>query len=502
MIGTRRNAITSLATVGLAFISRTARAVAASYRGLPSTARAQADAIRSGEISATELAQEIIVRAEAATHLGIFISFSPEQLLESAGVADEKVSRKQNLGPLHGVPIPLKDNIDVIGYATSGGTPALRNHRPSKNAIISQRLLDAGALIAGKANMHELAGGGTTNNPAFERSLNPYDPARIPGGSSGGSAVAVAARVVPAAIGTDTAGSVCNPAGYCGVVGFRPSMGRYPSDGIIPLALTRDTAGPFSLTVEDTVLLDQVLANEPNHAPAIELKGLRIGVPTIPFQSKMTSEVSSIFFRTLNCLQERGVELVEDEIPDLLDHINASGLITLGARVREDIKSYLEYSGTTVTFDDIADQIADPFVRRWITPFLNPTSDILDQYASVTSNIIPAMRNNFNSYLRKNGLDAIALPTTPIEAGIEVEGTDDLIVGEQTVQGGIWLNIQNTAPATLWGGPGISLPAGMTQDGLPVGFELNGAINNDQNLLSVALAVEEVLPPIAPPNMG
>jgi len=501
MITSRRKALASIAAAGLAFRG-SARAMSAVYNGIPSTAGAQAAAIRSGKITAKEIAQQVIVSAEAAAHLGIFISFSPEQLLEAAQIADEKVARKQDLGPLHGVPIPLKDNIDVLGYPTSGGTPALRNHLPSKNATVSQRLLDAGALIAGKANMHELAGGGTTNNPAFKRSRNPYDPARIPGGSSGGSAVAVAARVVPAAIGTDTAGSVCNPAGYCGIVGFRPSMGRYPSDGIVPLALTRDTAGPFSLTVEDTILIDQILANRNQKAAPVKLRDLRIGIPKTPFQENMTTDVKDVFFRSISLLEDNSVTLIEAEIPDLVEHVEASGLITLGARLQNDIKSYLEYSGATATFDDITEQLADPFLRSWLTPFFNPTVDMMNEYAFVTTNIIPSMRSNFTNYLKENALDAILFPTTPIEAGIEVEGTDDLVIGNQTLDGGIWLNIQNTAPATLWGGPGISLPAGITSDGLPVGLELNGAIDGDPHLLSVAAALETLLPPIAPPDLG
>lgn len=463
------------------------------------------NALRRGETTSVHLVEKMIERAKRYSVLGVFTALNPDTLLSEAAQADQQRDHAklqgQTLGPLHGIPIGLKDNIDAIGYATTGGTPALRNHLPKQNAPIVQRLVNAGALIAGKLNMHELAGGGTTNNPAYLRTRNPYNLDHSPGGSSGASAVAVAARMLPATLGTDTAGSVRNPAGYCGVVGFRPSMGRYPSDGIVPLAVTRDTAGPLAHTVADVVTLDSALAKDPSPVSPISLAGRRIGIPRIPFRDNLTSDIADMITNIEARLIDAGAILVDGEIPGLMDMVNQASLVTLGARLRRDVEHYLAYSGGPVTFDELAEQIADPFVKGWMTPFLNPSADILSDEARVSADVIPALKAAYSAYLAENALDAIIFPTTPIPAGIEVPGTEDVIVDGTRLPGGIWLNIQNATPASLWGGPGISLPSGLTASGLPMGIELNGPIGEDRMLLGLAMAVEDKLPPTPPPDM-
>lgn len=464
------------------------------------------DALTAGATTSVEIAETVVKRAEQYASLGVFTSFKSDQLLMDAQAADQDRrdanAQGQTLGPLHGLPIALKDNIDALGHATTAGTPALRNHQPRQNAPIVDRLLNAGAIIAGKVNMHELAGGGTTNNPAFLRTRNPYNPDHSPGGSSGGSAVAVAAQIVPAALGTDTAGSVRNPAGYCGVVGFRPSMGRYPSEGIVPLSLNRDTAGPLTHTVSDTAMIDAVLANDPAPLQFPSLKGQRVGLPRVPFRENMTADIKRMMDDVESRLKDAGVVLVDVEIPDLMDMVNQASLVTLGARLRQDVETYLARSAAKVTFDEIADQIADPFVKGWMTPFFDPDSDILKEEARVSAEVIPALKSAYTATFVDNTLDAILFPTTPIPAGIEVPGTEDVIVDGIQIPGGIWLNIQNATPASLWGGPGISLPSGLTSSGLPMGIELDGAIGADRTLLALAAAVEHVLPPMPSPDLN
>lgn len=474
-------------------------AIATDIDGIPFTIGQLGAALRVNRLTAVSIAEAVLDRAEQLSSLGTFTSIDADRLLESARHADTALADGQDLGPLHGIPIALKDNIDAVGYATTGGTPALRNHFPRKNAPVAQRVIDAGGLIAGKVNMHELAGGGTTNNPSYLRTRNPYAPDHSPGGSSGGSAAAVAARIVPAALGTDTAGSVCNPAGYCGVVGFRPTLGRYPNAGIVPLSLTRDTAGPLAHTVDDVIAIDAALAADRSAVPIQMLKGKRIGTPRVPFAENNTADIRDMLADVEARLTDSGVVLVEAEIPNLVDIVNEASLVTLGARIRRDVTAYLEASGSTVTFDDLAAQIADPFVKGWMTPFLNPTDEMLNEEARVARDVIPALQRSYSGYLKDNALDAIIFPTTPTPAGVEVPGTEDIIVNGVRIAGGIWLNIQNTGPATLWGGPGISLPAGLSANGLPMGIELNGAIWGDQDLLGLARAVEGVLPATPPP---
>ena len=228
---------------------------------------AATEAIRRGDISAEALAAALLKRAESLAALNAFTALEPARALEAARAADRARSAGAPLGPLHGVPIALKDNIDTADLPTSAGTPLLRDHRPRRNAAVAQALFGAGAILFGKAGMHELAFGITSNNAAFGAIRNPYDHSRIPGGSSGGSGAAVGARILPASIGSDTGGSVRIPAAFCGVFGFRPTLQRWSQAGIVPIAATRDTAGPLARCVADLALLDAVVTGV---APQLE----------------------------------------------------------------------------------------------------------------------------------------------------------------------------------------------------------------------------------------
>src|SRR5262249_37847638 len=189
--------------------------------------------------------------------------------------SDQRRARGEQGGALDGVPLIIKDNIDTADYPTTAGTPALARHRPKQNAAVVTRLIDAGALVLGKANVQELAFGPTSTNAAFGPVHNPYDATRIPGGSSGGTGAAVAARLAPAGLGTDTGGSIRVPASLCGVVGFRPSMLRWPQAGIVPISHTRDTAAPLARSVADCALLDGAVTGGASGIAAADLPGLR-----------------------------------------------------------------------------------------------------------------------------------------------------------------------------------------------------------------------------------
>src|SRR6185437_6901159 len=227
-----------------------------------------ARASRNGEIAAEAYATALLDRCDAVAHLNAFIVQDRDAVLAASRDADRKRASGARLGALHGVPLAIKDNLDCVGYATTGGTPALRDNRPKRNAAVMQKLLDAGAIVLGKANMHEMAFGITSNNGAFGPARNPYDPARVPGGSSGGTGTAIGARLAPAGIGTDTGGSVRIPAAFCGIAGLRPSLGRWPIDGILPISPTRDTAGPMARTVTDLALLDAVVTGSVPPTPS------------------------------------------------------------------------------------------------------------------------------------------------------------------------------------------------------------------------------------------
>src|ERR1700704_3644810 len=253
-----------------------------------------AQAIRRGDLASEALVEELLARCAAASSLNAFISLEPERVRAAARHADQHRSRGGELGPLHGVPLAIKDNFDTADYRTTAGTPALAAHRPKRNAVVVQRLLDAGAVVLGKANLQELAYGPTSNNAAFGPVRNPYDPTRIPGGSSGGTASAVAARLAPAGLGTDTAGSVRVPGSLCGVTSFRPSTLRWSQAGIVPISHTRDTAGPLARSVADCVLLDGVVTGSATEVAPADLKGLRLGVPRGYFWDNLDAELGAI----------------------------------------------------------------------------------------------------------------------------------------------------------------------------------------------------------------
>ena len=220
-------------------------------------------AMAAGDLRAETYAAILLSRAMSLKGLNVLIAQDQDQVLEAARAADKSRARGRRLGPLHGLPLIIKDNINTAALPTTAGTPSLIGNRPQANARVVDALLGAGGIVFGKANMHELAFGITSNNGAFGPVRNPYDTSKIPGGSSGGNAAGVAARFAPAGIGSDTGGSTRIPAALCGVVGFRPTIGRYAGTGtlagvreVVPIAHTRDTPGPIARSAADVALLD------------------------------------------------------------------------------------------------------------------------------------------------------------------------------------------------------------------------------------------------------
>jgi mandelamide amidase len=496
---TRREFLLASAATGAALMTNGSYGAATGDAGMPWTVTGLAELIAAGKLKPAELVAEVTTRVNAAATLGAFIAFEQAWMADGAVASAMRQQQGSLLSPLDGIPIAFKDNIDVAGTPTTAGTPALAHHVPRRSASAAQRLFDAGALMGGKANMHELAGGGTTNNVTFGRARNPYNLDHIPGGSSGGSAVAVAARLVPAAIGSDSAGSIRNPAHFCGIVGFKASLGRYPADGVVPLSRAVDTVGPMTLNVADAALIDGYLANDLTPLQPVELKGLRLGVPRSPFHENLHGDVAELFNTALTRLTDAGATLIEAEIPDLKADIAALGWLSLGGQLKADLELYFKESGATLSVAELAEQIADPFVREWMLPFLDPTPDLLAQYQSALTTLWPACRTRFQTYLSRNRLDAIIFPTCPVPAGVEADSPGDMIIDGQRVVGGSSYNIQNTHAASLWGAPGISVPMGMTQKGLPIGLEIDGAVGSDRRLLAIAMAVEETLPQLPPP---
>jgi indoleacetamide hydrolase len=278
------------------------------------TARAAADYMRRGELNAERYAQVLLDRYKVHTNLNTVTYIDEVRLLEDAREIDRARARGAQLGPLAGLPMMLKDNINTVGFPTTAGTAFLKDYRPKTNAPLANILFKQGAILFAKSNMHELALGSTSANPTFGYVKNPYDLSRIPGGSSGGTAAAVAARIVPAGLGSDTTGSIRMPAHFCGIAGLRPSNPKtnkpYPVEGIVPLQLEFDVAGPMARNVADVALIHAAVTHQAELAPA-DLRGVRIGLPRAYFWETLDGDVAKIAETTLDKLRGAGAVLVD-----------------------------------------------------------------------------------------------------------------------------------------------------------------------------------------------
>ncbi|HSV51225.1 MAG TPA: amidase family protein, partial [Burkholderiaceae bacterium] len=283
------------------------------------TATGAVAAIREGRLTTVAYVSTLIARAKQLAGMNAVITLNETGALAAARAVDARRAAGQPLARLAGLPLLVKDNINTSDLPTSGGTPALKAFQPKANAPTLQALLDAGAIVLGKANMHELAFGITSTNAATGFVKNPYDLNRIPGGSSGGTAAGIAARIAPAGLGTDTGGSTRVPSALCGTVGMRPSVGnggagrRYDGSGVIPISHTRDTVGAMGRSVADVALLDSVIAGTPVPAPA-SLRGLRLGLPRAYFWDNLDTELAAILNAAVQRLTDAGVVFVAAEL--------------------------------------------------------------------------------------------------------------------------------------------------------------------------------------------
>ncbi|TAL66921.1 MAG: indoleacetamide hydrolase [Burkholderiaceae bacterium] len=446
--------------------------------------------LRERSITSADVVDALIARTETHFALNGYVAFDPQGLRAQARAADLLIAAGQDL-PLLGVPIALKDNIDAAGWPTSAGTPALLAHRPMHDAAVTGRLRRSGALISGKANLHELAFGITNHNQVTGIAGNPWAPDRIPGGSSGGCAVVVAAGMVPAAIGTDTGGSVRVPAALCGIAGLRPTVGRVPSGGIAPISCTRDTAGPMARRVEDLVLLDTILTGDVGTVAPVPLAGLRLGVPTGRFWQDLDSGVGAVMQAALERLRHAGVVLVSVDLPGLDAYNEAAGFPIALHEFIPEMTRYLETSASGVNLADLVARIGNKDVAGVLQPLL-ANGGIPPQVYSDALQARTRLQQVYSAAFANHEVQALVFPTTPLTArAVSAQDTVEFN-GQQLPSFPSF--IRNTDPGSNAGIPGISLPAGLAPDGLPVGLALDGPAHSDRRLLSIAAAIERVLP--------
>jgi Asp-tRNA(Asn)/Glu-tRNA(Gln) amidotransferase A subunit family amidase len=459
-----------------------------------------AKAILAGEITAEALADALLARAAAQASLNAFITLEPDKVRAAAREADRKRAAGTSTGPLHGVPLALKDNLDTAEYATTGGTPGLQGNRPKRNAVIVQALLDAGAITLGKCNLHELAYGITNNNGAYGPARNPYAPDRIPGASSGGTGVAVAARLAPGGIGSDTGGSVRIPAALCGLVGLRPTTGRWSQAGIVPISHTRDTAGPMTRSVADCVLIDGVVTGGPREVTPAALKGMRIGVPRQHFWENLESELGAICESVLKRLADAGAALVDVDMTEEAKLDAEAGFPIALYETVTDLNQYLKDHGLGFDYAGLVAKVASPDVKDILQSLTGAGAIPEDAYRKGLK-LHSQLRDTYRRHFREYGIAAIIFPTTPAPA-VKIGEDETFMLNGQAVPT-FPTFIRNTGPGSVGAIPGISLPAGITKAGLPVGIELSTPPGSDHEMLAIATAIEPLLPKLpAPPERG
>ena len=442
------------------------------------------------DLSVKEYAEQVISNVEIFSDLGAILEFDRDQLMIDADTADKRW--KSDLqGPLEGLMLGVKDNIDTSSLVTTAGTSVFNSPAPC-NAPVLKVLLDQGAIVAAKTNLHELAFGITSNNQSKGAVHNPLKYGYIAGGSSGGTAAAVAAGILPAGLGTDTGGSVRIPAALCGIAGFRPTTGRYLSGGIAPISRTRDTIGAMAHTVTDLALLDAAMARQNFSLGKRNIELLRIGVPRTVLWEDLDPGIAEGCQRILKTLSDAGVKLIEQDPADIwTDCQNASLPIALYETMR-DLPEYAAYRG--ITFDSLFKGIQSTDVRSIIGSQLGEEKVPEAIYRESIDVLRPRMLSRWTEYFRKYDLDAVIFPTTPITA--RPIGEDENVLVNGNLQPTFPTYTRNTDHGSVMGVPGISLPGGLV-DGLPYGIELEGLAGEDLALLEVAKAIEQILAPVS-----
>ncbi len=445
--------------------------------------------LRGMKVSSAELTAACLQRIEADNpRLNAFLTVTAESALADARRCDEEIASGRYRGPLHGVPVAVKDVYCTRGVRTTCGSALFADHVPDYDAAAVERLRDAGAVLLGKTAMHELAYGITSNNPHFGTVRNPWHTDCIPGGSSGGSGVAVAAGLAFTALGTDTGGSIRIPAAFCGVVGLKPTTGRVSRFGIMPLDFTLDHAGPLTASVRDAaVVLNALAGHDPrdessssaaigDYLPGdeVSIRGRRVGVPEEVFLERIDAEVEQSVRRAAQVTAELGAEVIPVRLPDF-GAINTVGRVILLAEASTVMEPYLEDRSRFG-----ADVLALLDTGRLI-----PATDYIQ-----AQRLRRLMQQEFRRVWRE--VDALLTPTTPIPAPR---------IGQAQVETGGRLEDVRLASTRLVRGfnvlglPALSMPCGMHSSGLPIGLQLVGPPFSERRILDLGAALEDALGP-------
>lgn len=430
---------------------------------------------RLSPVEATERCLERIARYDAELHA--FITVTADVARAQAREAAAELERGVDRGPLHGVPIGLKDLIDTAGIATTAGSAQFADRVPTEDAEVVRRLRAAGAVLLGKLNLHEIAFGGSGLVSPAAIARNPRNPAHITGGSSSGSAAAVAAHMCYAAIGTDTAGSIRLPAALCGIVGFMPTYGLVPMRGVIPLSWSNDHVGPMTRTVRDAAIVLQAIAGYDAldftsvAFPATDYtaldgapKRLRVGVPRPHFFADLDPEIAAATDRALGILVGLGAELHDVALP-----------------IDDDRTVFRAESWTyhRAWVERSPERYQPETLRRLRTSEGVSAAEYIEKWQD-----LQRLRRTLGAQL--GGVDLVVTPTVPIPAPTFAE----LEANPETLRPRELVMLRNTRPFDIWGTPAISVPCGTTSAGLPIGLQIAGPVGADAAVLQLAAAFE------------
>ena len=460
--------------------------------------------MKSGAVSSAELTRSVfsqIDKVEDKVHS--FIRLMREEAMEQAVRADEQI-RQGDIRALTGIPIALKDIVCTRGIPTTCGSRILQNFVPPYNATVVEKLAEAGAVFVGKANMDEFAMGSSTETSFFGPTRNPWDLERIPGGSSGGSAAAVAADECIASIGSDTGGSIRQPAALCGVVGLKPTYGRVSRFGLVAFASSLDQIGPFTKDVEDCAIMMNVLAGyDPRESTSVraevpdyrqflgrDIQGWKIGIPREYFIEGIDPEVSAAIARAIETVRQCGASIVEIALPHT-KYCVAVYYIIAPAEASSNLARYdgVRYGFRAADARDLAEMYSKtrrqgfgPEVKRRIMIGTYALSaGYYDAYYGKASQVRALIRRDFDEAFAQ--CDAILTPTSPTPAFKLGEKTDDPLQ--------MYLSDVFTISANLAGIPGISVPCGFSASGLPIGVQFLTGHFEEGKLLQIASAYEK-----------
>jgi len=434
-----------------------------------------AERMRAGSLTSVELTEASLAAiARDQPRTNAFIRVDADQARAAARQADADLKAGRDKGPLHGIPLSLKDLIDEAGRVTTAASHVLDDRKAPADAPVVTRLKSAGAVLLGKTNLHQFALGTTSEDSAFGAVHHPADPARSAGGSSGGSAVAVACGMGLASIGTDTGGSIRIPASACGVFGLKPTVGEVPTDGVIPLSTSLDHVGPLARSVKDAHIIWSVLLGRPAAGIKVEPAPIRLARLRGYFDSPIEPAVRQAFDAALDRLRSAGASILDLELPSARSISDAYVNIVLPEGAAWHAK-YLETRGSDYL----------PAVRARF----EKGKEIPPKAYQEAKAFCARLRDEIEQTL--GGVDALVLPTLPITApllGAEAI-TIDPAVGDQTVVRAAML--KHTQPFNMSGHPAISLP--IRSDGLPVGLQLVGRFGDTSGLLALAARASALL---------